>query len=158
MKVRFILLLLFALSSPARSICASEVSSVEIHENLNVSLAYNFTEDVLALLPVEMTQFLTPNINKLYSRSAFRPRSDYWKKPVIDKQAFIRLCNGMDLCSSTELANRLGETARNIYEITMRSNSDDLLGDKLRRNLLTAFGNYYNNEYLIEYSGSLLSG
>lgn len=54
---------------------------------------------------------------------------------------------------SNELASQLGGTVEYIFEIAMRSNSDDVMHDGLKRNLKDALSKWRTEKFTVNYSG-----
>lgn len=150
------LLLVFCLLALRDSSFALEEKTVNgtiVHDSTNPKFVFNFVEDVVSLLPTDMVQMLEPYQEALKREANFVIRDDYWRRKVIGKDDFRTRLEAISTGDGNELASQLGGTVKNIFEIALRPNSSDIMGDGLKKNMREAPTRWKNGKYLVNYEG-----
>jgi hypothetical protein len=128
-------------------------SGVIIHDSSNTKLVNNFIEDVVSLLPGEMVKTLEPYLDTLAREANFPVRDDYWRRKVISQDEFKRRLESITIKDGAALAGQLGETVKPIFEVALRPNGSDMMGDGLKKNLKEALTGWKNGKHVINYTG-----
>lgn len=152
----YILLLVFFLLALRDSSFALEEKTVNgtiIHDSTNPKFVYSFVEDVTSLLPTDMVQVLEPYHGALKREANFVIRDDYWRRKAIGKDDFRTRLEAISTGDGNELASQLGGTVKNIFEIALRPNSPDIMGDGLKKNMREVQNLWRNGKYLVNYEG-----
>jgi len=129
------------------------VSGMTVHDSTNLRLINNFIEDVVSLLPPEMVQALEPNLETMLKEADFNVRDDYWKRQVISKKNFKGRLESISIENDAELASQLGSSVKLIFEIALRPNNSDVMGDRLKKNLKEVPNRWNKGKYVVNYSG-----
>lgn len=148
-----IMLLLVAANRNSFALEEKSVNGMIIHDSSNLKLIYNFVEDVVSLLPPEMVQALEPNLEMMLKEADFKIRNDYWKQKVISRNEFKEQLESISIKDDTELASQLGNSVRHIFEIALRPNNNDVMGEGLNKNLKEIPNRWKNEKITIHYSG-----
>jgi len=151
----YIVLVMLGVATNSSALVLDEkiVDGMIIHESSSPKLIDNFVYDVLSLLPPDMLQALEPHHATLIRDARFNVRDDYWRREVIGMADFKSRLDSISIKNSNELASQLGKTVEYIFEIAMRSNSDDLMNEGLKRNLKDALNKWRNEKYVVNYDG-----
>lgn len=124
-----------------------------IHDSSNPKLVNNFIEDVMSLLPAEMVKTLEPYLDTLSKEANFPIRDDYWRRKVISQNDFRGRLETIKIRDGAVLAGQLGENVKPIFEIALRPNGSDVMGDGLKKNLKEALTGWKNGKHVINYTG-----
>lgn len=154
-NVYIILVMLGIVASNSSAFALEEkiVDGMVIHDSSSPKLIDNFVYDVLSLLPPDMLQTLEPHHATMIKAARFNVRDDYWRRGVIGITEFKSRLGSISIKDSNELASQLGRTVEYIFEIAMRSNSDDVMHEGLKRNLKYALNKLRNEKYVVNYDG-----
>jgi hypothetical protein len=127
---------------------------VMVHETAGENTIRNFVEDVLFLLPTELSDLLANNYDELYRSAKFALPPNYWQHTVLDqpelKQLFYSTAreykkNGSDAA----LARALGKSVEAIIQVAMVPNGFDPLKEHLRSNVSDFLITTHSRTYLI---------
>lgn len=152
----YIVLIMLGIVATNGSALALEEKIVDgmiVHDSSSPKLIDNFVYDVLSLLPPDMLQALEPHQATLSREARFNVRDDYWRRGVIGMADFKSRLDSISIKDSSELASKLGRTVEFVFEIAMRSNSDDQMNEGLKRNLKYALNKLKNEKYVVNYDG-----
>jgi hypothetical protein len=127
---------------------------VMVHETAGENTIRNFVEDVLFLLPTELSDLLANNYDELYSSAKFALPPNYWQHKVLDeselKQLFYSTARDYKKNNSEVVLTRaLGRTVENIIQIAMVSNGFDPLKEQVRSNVSDFLSTTHSRTYLI---------
>lgn len=147
------LLGIVALSSFSFALEEKFENEVVIHDTSNVKLVNSFVEDVVSLLPSEMVKTLEPHLDVLTKEANFTVRDDYWRRKAIPLNDFKGRLESIPIKDSAVLARQLGENVKPIFEIALRPNGSDVMGDGLKKNLKEALTGWKNGKHVINYTG-----
>jgi hypothetical protein len=147
------MLCLVALTTVSFAFEDKKESGVIIHDSSNLKLVNNFVEDVVSLLPPEMVKTLDPYLDILAKEANFVVRDDYWRRKVISQDDFKRRLESITIKDGAVLAGQLGENVKPIFEIALRPNGSDVMGDGLKKNLKEALTGWKNGKHVINYTG-----
>lgn len=128
-------------------------NGVIIHDSSNVKLVISFVEDVVSLLPLEMVKTLEPHLDILTKEANFTVRDDFWRRKVIPLNDFKGRLESIPIKDGAVLASRLGEYVKPIFEIALRPNGSDVMGEGLKKNLKEALTGWKNGKHVINYTG-----
>lgn len=128
-------------------------NGVIVHDSSNVKLVNSFVEDVVSLLPAEMVKTLEPHLDILTKEANFTVRDDYWRRKVIPLNDFKGRLESIPIKDGAVLARQLGENVKPIFEIALRPNGSDVMGDGLKKNLKEALTGWKNGKHVINYTG-----
>lgn len=151
--VVLVMLCLVASATVSFAIEDNKDAGMIIHDSSNPKLVNNFVEDVVTLLPAEMVKTLEPYLDTLSREANFPVRDDYWRRKVISQDDFRRRLESIPIKDGAALAGQLGETVKPIFEIALRPNGSDVMGDGLKKNLKEALTGWKNGKYVINYTG-----
>lgn len=151
--VVLVMLAIVALSSFAFALEEKIENGVIIHDTSNSKLVNNFVEDVVCLLPPEMVKTLEPHLDILKKEANFTVRDDYWRRKVIPLNEFKGRLESIPIKDGAVLASQLGENVKPIFEIALRPNGSDVLGDGLKKNLIEALSGWKSGKHVINYTG-----
>lgn len=129
------------------------VNGTIIHDSSNAKLITNFVEDVVSLLPPDMVQALEPHLKTLNREANFAVRDDYWRRKVISKDDFKSRLEEISTKDGNVLASQLGDNVKHIFEIALRPNGADVMGDGLRKNLREVPNSWKNGKFTVVYEG-----
>lgn len=127
---------------------------VMVHETAGENTVRNLVEDVLFLLPTELSDLLAGNYDELYSSAKFALPTNYWQHKVLDepelKQLFYSTARDYKKNrSDAALARALGKTVEDIIQIAMVYNGFDPLKEHLRSNVSDFLTTTHSRTYLI---------
>jgi hypothetical protein len=151
--VVLVLLGIVALSSFSFALEEKIENGVIIHDSSNVKLVNSFVEDVVTLLPPEMVKTLEPHLDILTKEANFTVRDDYWRRKVITLNNFKGRLELIPIKDGAVLASQLGEYVKPIFEIALRPNGSDVMGEGLKKNLKEALTGWKNGKHVINYTG-----
>ena len=151
--VVLVMLVMVALSSFSFALEEKIENGVIVHDSSNVKLVNNFVEDVVSLLPPEMVKTLEPHLDILTKEANFTVRDDFWRRKVIPLNDFKGRLESISIRDGAVLASQLGENVRPIFEIALRPNGSDVMGDGLKKNLKEALTGWKNGKHVINYTG-----
>jgi len=140
----------------SHSVFALEEKTVDgkiIHDSSHSKIMSIFIEDVVSLLPLEMAQFLEPNIETMSKEAEFKVRDDYWKRKVIGKNEFKVRLESILIKDGAELASQLGGSVKHIFEIALHPNNSDASGEGRRKNLRDLPKSWKNGIFEVKYHG-----
>lgn len=123
------------------------------HDSSNAKLITNFVEDVVSLLPPDMVQTLEPYLETLNREANFAVRDDYWRRKVIGKDDFKSRLESISTKDGNALASQLGGNVKHIFEIALRPNGADVMGDGLKKNLRELPNSWKNGKFTVVYEG-----
>lgn len=129
------------------------VKGTIIHDSSNAKLITNFVEDVVSLLPPDMVQTLEPYFDTLNREANFVVRDDYWRSKVIDRDYFKSRLEAISTKDGKTLASQLGGNVKHIFEIALRPNGADVMGDGLKKNLREVPNSWKNGKFTVVYEG-----
>jgi len=124
-----------------------------VHGSSNLKLVDNFVEDVVSLLPLEMIQALEPHLETMLKEADFKVREDYWKRKEISQNEFKERLELITIWDSSKLASQLGSSVKHIFEIALRPNGGDVMGEGLKKNLREVPNRWRNEKYVVNYPG-----
>lgn len=151
--VVLVMLIIAALNNSAYALKEKTVDGMIVHDSSNSKLINNFVEDVMTLLPPEMVKALEPRLALLSKEANFSIRDDYWRRKVIGLNDFKERLESISIKDNSELASQLGGSVKHIFEIALRPNDSDVMGDKLKQNLKEALVRWKNEKHLVSYDG-----
>lgn len=122
----------------------------EIHNNFSGSTASTFVEDVYSLLPLDMKEYLKRDYKSLETASRINLRHNYWNKGIISKEHFSNICKNIKVTTSSQLAEELGSTVENVFEVAMSLENDNPFANGLQNNIkyITNIRNDFNYEII----------
>lgn len=129
------------------------INGMVVHDSSNTKLIYNFVEDVCSLLSPEMIQFLEPNLDAMLKEADFNVRDDYWKRQVIGLNEFKERLESISIKNDITLASQLGSSMKHIFEIALRPNNNDVMGEGLKSNLINVPIKWKNEKHIVNYDG-----
>lgn len=143
---------------PAHAISVISSNGRLLHESNGNGAIENLVEDVLFLLPEEMSKSLASHYDTLLAAARFNPRNSYFSYRVTDMNRFKE--NYYSLAaryvksrSAEDLARMLGNTIKDIVEISMQSSKYDPTNENLKLNMHNFFYRVPNNTYTVASSG-----
>ena len=151
--VVLVMLSLVAFATISFAVEDKKEAGVIIHDSSNPKLVNNFVEDVVSLLPAEMVKTLEPYLDTLAKEANFPVRDDYWRRKVISQDDFKRRLESIPIKDGAVLAGQLSESVKPIFEIALRPNGSDVMGDGLKKNLKEALTGWKNGNHVINYTG-----
>lgn len=153
-RLTIILFLTFTFPAVASAMRVVHENGTEIHETTGETLIESFVDDVISLLPEDLALRLKIERSTLLRYASFTPRDNYWSSPASGKKSFIaRHAGGNSGTGSEALARNLGLTVQDIFEIAMTPADDDLLGERVRGNLVKILDKGRFETYAISYRG-----
>lgn len=152
-KIILVVLCLLTFSPNVFALEEKMIDGIIVHDSENPKLIDNFVEDVLSLLPPDMSQALEPHRKTLLKEARFNVRGDYWRRKVIGMNEFKERLESISIEDSSELASQLGSSVEPIFEIALRSNGDDIMNEGLKRNLKDALKWWRNEKYVVNFHG-----
>jgi hypothetical protein len=130
-----------------------------IHETFPVDIFERFTEDILFLLPVDMSAIISKNYQQFVDRSRFSVGHDYWRL-LIDKNSFKqpdmrnrcdRVIRSIKSNSEEELIENLASMVKAIFEV-VNLDAKDTTGKNMEKRI-AHFLTEQRSDYIIEYQG-----
>jgi len=129
-----------------------------LHESNGNGVIDNLVEDVLFLVPEDMSQSLVPHYDKLLGAARFNPKNSYFSHRVTDinrfKDNYYNIASQYIKKKSEEnLARMLGNTIKDIVELSMQSSKFDPTNENLKLNMHNFFSRVPNNTYTVVLNG-----